>query len=312
MAILLERIDPKPKKSPVNLLLAHILYLRGKFDDARAQAESERQRHPNEVEPWQFLVSLAEVTQDDAKAAEVLDQAERQLPDKVEWPLMRARLLVQKGPEEARKGLAPLLKVLEHYKKGSDKDRLRAGLADAFSAAGDMATARRLRQEFADDNPNDLQVRFTLFEAALGVGDVPAATKLLKQMQDIEGTEGAFSAYGEGALLIARAEAGDKAAMEKALADAHPNLVRAAKLRPTWAQPPLLEATAFELEGQKTQALEKFRAALERGERRLSVVKHILELMHDQGLYYEAETLVNNLGEKERSAPNWAKLSARP
>ena len=67
--MLLERIDPQPKKSPVNLLSAHILFLRGNVDDARAQAESERQRHPSEVEPWLFLVSLAEFTKGDDEAA---------------------------------------------------------------------------------------------------------------------------------------------------------------------------------------------------------------------------------------------------
>ena len=72
-----------------------------------------------------------------------------------------------------------------------------------------------------------------------------------------------------------------------------------------------LEAVAFEMEGQKDKVLVKYRAALERGERRLSIVKHVLELMNEQGLNAEANALYNRLDEKSRRCRNWARLPAR-
>jgi tetratricopeptide (TPR) repeat protein len=289
----------------VKLLQAEILALQGKADEARQQAEAQRDAHPEQVAPWLLLIMLAEPRGVPA-ALEVLDQAEKRVAKRVEWPLIRARLWLKGDSAEARKRLPQLLDAVDSF-QGKDRDRLLAGLAEAFATVGDLAAAARLWSQHAERNLDNLGVRFRLFETALQDKDFDQAQRLLAQIKRIEASEGAFTAYGEGAVRLLQAQAGNKAK----LAEARSFLTRAGALRPSWARPPLLEAMTYEVEGQLEKALEKYRAALERGEGRLRVVQRVLELMQKQGLHAEANALLRKLPEQALAEPGLGRLAGQ-
>jgi hypothetical protein len=125
---------------------------------------------------------------------------------------------------------------------------------------------------------NDLDVRFRLLERSLGAGKDDEAQRLLAEIKRIEGVGGPVAAYGEAARLLAQARAGDA----RQLAPARLLLARVAEQRPSWSRVPLLEADAYEVEKRKDKALEKYQAALDRGEERLGVVRRVLQLLYEQ------------------------------
>ena len=93
----------------------------------------------------------------------------------------------------------------ECFEKGPDRDRLLVGLADAFDYVGDTAEARRLWHKIADDKPDDLQVWFALFEAALQANDINEAEAICKdKMQRIEGSEAPFPLMRKGRWILRR------------------------------------------------------------------------------------------------------------
>jgi Tfp pilus assembly protein PilF len=287
------------------LFRAEVLALKGKFEEARKLAETERDRDPAQVAPWLFLFA-ADRQGGSEKAFDLLDQAERRAGKRVEWSLARILLWLKAGPMEARKQLPKLLENADQF-QGKDRDRLLLGLAEAFSALGESATARRLWSKVALHTPDNLQVHFALFDSAIQAKEADDAQGQLRHIRRIEGGEGAFTAYAEGALRLLLAQPGDKTKVT----EAQTFLARAASLRPSWSQVPLLEGRAFELLGQKDKALDKYRNALERGEGRLAVVQHVLQLMQEQRLFVEADALLRKLPEAALATPELGRLAAQ-
>lgn len=73
---------------------------------------------------------------------------------------------------------------------------------------------------------------------------------------------------------------------------------------------PLLEAEVYELENQKEKALEKYQAALERGEMRLPVFQRVLQLLYELGRYAEASALLGRLPEQAAATGGLGRLAA--
>ena len=70
-----------------------------------------------------------------------------------------------------------------------------------------------------------------------------------------------MTAYGEAARLVLEARKGNRFAV----AEARRYLAEAENTRPSWSAVPLLQAELFELERNHGKALEKYKAAMERG-----------------------------------------------
>ncbi len=281
----------QPGDASVELLRADIFIAQKKYDEARPLIEAARNRDPKQLAPWARLVMLAELDGNVEKTRQLLDEAERATNKQVDWTLARLRIdYHSEKPAEFKKLLAETEKAQGQYAE-ADRPRLLAGLAEGYVLVGDRQAALRLWQEVAERLPQDTGVRFRLFEAAIGLKQEAEARRWLDQIKRIEGPGGAMSEYGEAAILVMRAEKGDKAI----LAEARKHLTEAARQRPSWSRVPLLEAVILEMDHQKDRALDKFKVALDRGETRPFILQHVVRLYYEKGRYTEAHALLNRL-----------------
>jgi cellulose synthase operon protein C len=284
-----------PAELSTRLIEAEMLMAQGKLSAARALMDAERQRDPKHVEPWLFLIAVAE--RDDVKTVlPLVDDAERQTGRRVEWTLLRVRHVLRSGDDKAGDELKKLEGEVRNF-EGADRNRLLASLGQAFLLVGDDASAVRLWRELAGNQPDNLRVRIRLIERAYAVGDDKELAQLVEEVRRLEGVGGVVTAYGEAARLIVRGRDGDKTA----LAQARRLLQEAESQRPSWPALPLLAAEAFEVEGRTDKALEKYQAALSRGEGRLRVVRRVLDILAGQGRFAEAQVLLNSLPQQARA-----------
>jgi tetratricopeptide (TPR) repeat protein len=278
----------------VRLLRAEVLLARDRLDDARRLLEAERDRDPKQVGPWLLLIRLADRQGRTAAIPALLEQAEKQAGPRVEWQLARARFWVKHDPAGARSRLRGLESTLKRF-PAADRSQLLRGLAEAHAGLDDFAEARRLWRRFTRQQPADLGVRFLLLELAVQAGNEKEGRRLLGEIRRIEGRGGALTEYGEAALEVLRARRGRKTA----LAAARRHLAEAAALRPSWSRVPLLEAEIHELEHRTDRALEKYQAALDRGDTRLPVVRRVVQLLYEQGRYADANALIRKLPQRQ-------------
>jgi cellulose synthase operon protein C len=305
-----EQLEQLLKQLPADMasqqLRAEMLTARGQAAEARALMDAERQRDPKQLTPWLFLIAQAE-REDDGKAVlPLLDEAERATGRRIEWTVARVNHAVRTAPEKADDELKKLEANLKVF-QGAERDQLLRALGAAFLATGDVAAAARLWDELAESQPGDLDVRFQRLELAYGKGDGKRLEQLVAEVRRLEGADGVVTRYGEAARLLLQARGGDK----KGLTEARRNLREAESLRPSWSAIPLLEAEVFELEGRTDKALEKYQAALDRGESRLMVVRRVLDLLAAQGRFADAQALLNRLPERAQTVGGLDRLGAQ-
>ena len=295
-------------------LQANILVATKQLDAARKLMEDARDRDPSEVNPWLFLIGLADVQQRRSEIPLLITSAEKAVGKRIDWPLARVRYWLREGGDAAVKELRQLGNAPgDWYPKEADQLRVREAAAGALAALGQLDDAEDVWLDIAKKESTNLRVRERLLEYAYLRGKAAALEKLSAQIRELEGGSGPVTALAQGAraLLLAKEIAKDKRAGKKeAMAEARNKLAIAGTLRPSWSLVPLLEAELFELQDQKEKAVERYKAALEHGESRLVFFKHILKLMTELGQYKEAQALLDKLPERALSVGGLGHLSA--
>src|SRR5581483_152444 len=113
------------------------------------------------------------------------------------------------------------------------------------------------------------------------------------------GADGPTGLYAEAALLITRATQEEKAKHhdEKMtlLSRAAALLSKARGQRKSWGRVLLLEGRVLEMQGHPEQALEKYQAAMERGEGGVALTQHVVWMLYERGRYADADTLLRKL-----------------
>jgi tetratricopeptide (TPR) repeat protein len=281
--------DGQPSAA-LTLLRAEVLLAQNQADAARRLVEVERDRDPKQVAPWLLLVGLAERQGPPDAVPTLLAEAERRAGPRIEWESARARHWLKAAPAEAAGKLREIEAGLGRF-PDADRNRLMTELAQSYLALGDQPAAVRLLRQVADREPGNLAVRFVLFETHFLAREEADAGRLLGEIRRLEGENGPVGTFAEAACQLFAARRGDR----QALASARRLLERAAELSPTWSRVPLLQAETYELENNADKALEKYRAALDRGEGRLPVVRRVLQLLYAQHRYAEANDLVRKI-----------------
>ena len=151
----LERLVDNIKKSSPStaaVLEAEMQASQGKLDDARFAILAERDRDPKRVQPWLFLISLAEMQNRSSEVLPLIDEAEKQTDRRIEWPLARAGYWLRQGPDKARDELKKIEGDLAFF-KGPERELLLRGLGQAYLEAGDRISADRLWPSWPPANP---------------------------------------------------------------------------------------------------------------------------------------------------------------
>jgi tetratricopeptide (TPR) repeat protein len=299
---LVEQVEKQaPDALETALLRVDFLWAKGDPAAARARLKAVRKHDPKRVEPWITLAILAGRQGKPEETLAVLDEAQKQLGDRVELRLARADYWVRHGGDEARKALAELARNPEALSP-EDQVRLKDGLADAHARIGDFKEAARLWNDVAESRPADLRVALRLFDLSLqedAKGEAPALMQqAIERLRRIEGEDGALWRYGKAAYLVERASRGDRGRLD----EAHTLLAEAARRRPGWARIPLLEARIAELERNPERAIAGYLKAIEGGEKQPETILRAVQLLNQNRRQAEADRLVQGLLE-ESPAP---------
>ncbi len=292
----LNRAAPRmPESDEIPRLRAQALVAQDRLPEAEKLLEQARAANPKQVELWIALAALADRKGDGQRAADLIDEAEKELGDSVPLRLARAARLLRSGAEGAADSLRALADDAEQFPE-PDRARLRRGLASLSLSVGDPGQAEQLYRQVADAEPNDLRVRLVLLDLAVRARDIPGMAPILDELRRIEG-EGPFWHYGSARYFRLLAEEGVNEAEFRNRAREH--LARAEELRPGWSRLPLLAAEIHHLEGDDDAAIRDYLRAIELGERGAQAVRGALNLMYREQRYADADQLIRRLEQEE-------------
>ena len=283
---------PGPEREP--LLRAEILAAQAppKLDEAHAALEAARDAHPDRVEYRVALASLARRRGDKARASALLEEAERDLGDRPELRLARARAIVEDAPDGASEALDRLEQDLDRFDAEARRN-FRIDLAEAHARIGDTAGVARLWGRIAEDEPNNLAARLVLFDLASLAGDDAEMTRLVAEARRIEGEGGVFGGYAEALRLIRLARSGqaDAASRARALLD---DII---KRRPDWSRAVRLRADLAILGRDPDAAIADYLRAIELGERDPAAIAQAVQLLAGQKRFAEADQVLRRLNQ---------------
>jgi len=281
-----EEIVPDAFEIPV--LRAEVLAAQNRLEDAEKLLADARDKTPERVEYWSMLSSLAQRRGDWDRANEILAEAEAKLGDKVGLRLARARYLSQRLGEESSEQLR---KLAENTDAFSDEERaqLWKGLLTAATQVNDNEQIVTLCEKVAEAEPNNVQIRFLMFEIAVRDKDNAAVTETLKKIEEVE--KGPFWLFARAVKMSMEAEGPN----DKRLAIALKLLEQARERRPTWSRLPLLAAGIYDQQGKLNQALQSYHEALDMGERNPAAIRRAIELCFREQRFNEASKLLRRM-----------------
>ncbi|HTU19783.1 MAG TPA: tetratricopeptide repeat protein [Gemmataceae bacterium] len=293
----------------ITILQAEVDADQGDFTAARGKLEKAGDKAERPVEVWVALGALENRQRRPADALTLLDEAERQLGDRVELRLARIRHWGARRGDEARK---ELVRLAETNKFSSEQQQvLLRALATAHARIGNTDEARRLWAQLAEQQKDALDVRIAQFDLAMTAGDEAGVAAVLEDMKRIEGPDGTIWRYGQASHLIAQARKEQEAAARApALNEAHELLLSVASRRPRWSRVSYSEAQIDDLRGKPDAALANYRRAIQLGERGSLAIQRTAELLNWKRRYSEAYALLRKLPPETPLSEGMQKLYA--
>lgn len=286
------------------VLRAELEVYKGDPAAARARLAAAAAKYPDDP-----VVSLARAeleAGDPAKAKELLAAFEAKHGRTVDLRLLEARLAAKPGAD-VRATVERAVAGAERLPPEEARRLLRGLKALVPSAAGGPAPALGAVAERLA--PNDLVALSIRLDEALARKDLAAADALVDQMRAADGADGPAAKAARAAVLIARAEGGDKAG----LAEAEELLAAVQGLRPGSPRPVAARGRVADLRGDRAVAVARYREAVDAGDRQPQVLVRLVELYYHQGQFRDAQEVLGKLTQTGRAAGGLmvAELAAR-
>ena len=280
-----------PDSPDVTILRAEMLVAQDHADAAEKLVREARDKNPKQVKLWTTLASLAERKADWEKTEKILNEAEQSLGDCVPLRLARSRYLVRRYGKEAIERLQPLA---ENTKSFSDGERLQllSGLLNAAVQTNDTQQIKKFSRQIAAREPNDIQIRYFIFEKAFARGDQEAMKEAIDEIERVAGKMGYWS-YGQAALLFLQSK--DQQDVAPTLNKALKYLAQTREYRKDWARVPLMEAWIYDRLGDPNRALKGYKEAVSLGGRNPSAVRRMIQILFQKKQYAEADRLLRQL-----------------
>ena len=291
-----------PDSVDLAILSAESLRQQGRIDDAKTRLEAAGDEQPEDVRIWTARAALAEME----KAAEILDEAQRELGDRVPLRIARARHLVRQlqveASEESKQALIDQLQQLaSDVDRFSDTDKglLWQRLMEAWGLVGQMEETKRFCRLISELQPENRKVRLTLLELVRRTAKEGAIQQALQdvgriaaEIDKIEDSEPHWR-YAEAVRLrLTAAQATHQDAARAALNEALEHLKVTEKSLSRWASVPLLAGEICDLLGQPNATLEYYEKAIQLGSRDLTVLKRTTQLLNRQKRYAEVDNIL--------------------
>ena len=222
-----------PDALPLPLVRGQLLLAQNRVAEATSLWQQALVKSPQRADLWQALINVAEGQQDWAKTERLLEQARNALGDTVEQRLLEAQFLVQRGDPKVEdpKLIERVRKLAENADRFTKDQRaqLWTGLAGAATLANNPQYAKQLLQKIAQQDPNNVQVRYQLVEQALRGREDAELEQALAELKKVVG-EDAYWHYGQARRISASVEEKklNQAEAERVLAEALQHLARRA------------------------------------------------------------------------------------
>jgi tetratricopeptide (TPR) repeat protein len=298
-----ERAIEQASKIPADavavvVLRLHLHLLREGPAEARKFLIQAQEQRPDEPLLWKLRAELALYDMDPGAVQAVLEEADRQLANRIQWLLLRTSMLSLLPSSSSLRDLQKLESTAIRL-SAEDRDRLERHLAEAANREGNHSAVERLCKCLLGRHPGDLRPRVLLVHVKLAAGDLGAANALVAELRRIEGEEGTAWRGAMAACLIDQAARGDRSG----LAQARKLVGEVAKRRPGWAHSAFLEGRLADLDRKPAEALESYRRVLQQGEYPHMAVRRVVQLLADQGRFADANGVLEVVqwhGELER------------
>jgi tetratricopeptide (TPR) repeat protein len=276
------------------LLHIRLLAARGQPGDAetaRTEAEKATREHPKEADAWLALAGLYLARPEDrTQVPALLDKADEAAGKNPALWLARLRYFQLTGkPEEGEKLIPGYEKEAEALPREDRVTWLR-GLGGYYRLRGKGKEAEGAFTRLIAIEPKDLNAHIFLFEAALSARDHPLMAERLAKIREVEGSDGAYTPYGEALLILTREK---PPASREELGKAKEWLAQAGERRPNWARVATAEGDLYRRLNEPDKAIEKYEKALDLGDRRLVVVRYLLALLNRQGKSKEVVRVIH-------------------
>jgi tetratricopeptide (TPR) repeat protein len=287
-----------PESPERALVRADLLAAQDQLPQASEQLAKVREQYADHVAIWVTLAALAREQKQWDTALRQLDEAERHFARQPkalqELRLARVKYWGRRGGPEGATALAKLATAAEAL-EGEERRGLLQELAGAYAQAGNSAESKRLYARLAGLYPNDLPSRLVLFGLANQAGDDVVVTRLADEIRRIEGGDGALWHYVQASQFIMKSKAG---ANKAALAEARKHLEIVNRQRPFWPRAGLALARLEDAAGDYLAAIAKYQKAIELGEQSPQVIERVVQLLHAQNRFPEAEAMLQKLHER--------------
>jgi tetratricopeptide (TPR) repeat protein len=295
-----------PEASNLTVLRAEVLEAQGSFERARELLERARDKQPKQVALWTALADLAAQEGKPDLAGKILDQARRQLGDRVELHLTQLLQVSMKTSTEARKYLATTESDLGKF-NSADQLLLLEALANAYLRLNDTANAKRVWNRLVQHEPTNLRFRLIAFDMALQEGNKDEMERCVKALNGIEGEKGTLWRYAKATRLI---ELAKREKDKSGLAEVRELLDVVAKQRPTWSAVPALAGELEELTGRPDDALKSYLKAIEQGARQPQLIRRLVQLLFERRRYEQAFATLGALQEQTPLSSEQRRLAA--
>jgi tetratricopeptide (TPR) repeat protein len=289
------------------VLRAKLLFAQGDQTGAHDELEKAKARFPKSVEIRIAEASLAGFQGRVDEGLRLLDQAKAELGDQVDVRLERARLWALKKGPQVLEVLRDLSQGVEGFSK-VDQKRLLNGLALELERQQDLEGASRVWTRLAVQDPANINLRLRLLDLALQNAKKDDIEKNIKEIEEIEGSEGLLGRYCQVRYLIWQAErAKDKDTRQAIQAQARGLLEDLVSRRGDWSVIPLAsgelaeqELRQSDLKGEELRVKEEsiinfFLQAIKLGQRRATIVRRTVQLLFKTGQGDRALELLSSI-----------------
>ncbi len=289
-----------PRASEIYLLRAQMLTAQKKSSEAEAELTAALAKDlDNKERLYAGLIDLAARSNDQARTARLLEQS-KQLGDKVDLRLARARLLVNDKSNVADKNLNELATGYNQFTQ-SEQSRLLSGLAEVQFRRGALDAARAICTELSTlpQHQTDLRLRLLLFDLAQKAGDEKGMDRTLESIAALDRTQGLYHSYAKSLRLLGVAK-DPKTSIEQrqtALAEARKllDVIRGDARGQNWSAVYRARAELSRLTASPEQAITELKQAIRLGDTSPVVVDALIKGLYSLGRLPEAEEQLRRL-----------------
>jgi tetratricopeptide (TPR) repeat protein len=285
--------------------LARLSIVQEDFAGARKLLKEANELSPKNLLVHRLMVQVARLDPKvgPAKALNLLDTVVKQFEDQPALRLDRADILIAtKGADankdELKRDLAELFAGIDDWTP-AQKSALWSGMAGRYLQLGLTDEARQYLRMAADSQPNDLQMRLTLFALALDANDDAGMKEAQEDVLDIVGDQGHNAwLYTEARRNLSLVRRGQL--KPEAIDDVRKLVNRALEQRPDWHELHVLNAELELQTGNLQKALQHFDRAEELGRPYPAAIAQHIKLLALAGRFSQAGELLERLAEPVR------------